>query len=260
MLGEAAIRIGAFVGVLAALGLGETLLPRRRLARPRFWRWLNNIGISSVSTLAARLAVPLAPVALAAVCAERGWGLFHLLGLPGWVSFLLAVAALDLAVYWQHRAFHAWLPLWRIHRMHHADVDFDATTGIRFHPIEIAASLVYKLGLVLALGPSPAAVLTFEVLLNACSMFNHANMRLPLGLDRILRLVLVTPDMHRVHHSTIPSETHANFGFEFPWWDRIFKTYVPQPRDGHTDMKIGLNILRDERYSRLDQLLLIPFS
>jgi sterol desaturase/sphingolipid hydroxylase (fatty acid hydroxylase superfamily) len=190
---------------------------------------------------------------------SRGWGLFHLLDTPLWLSLVVSVAALDFAIYLQHRLFHAVPLLWRLHRMHHADLEIDVTTGARFHPIEILLSMIIKLGVVIALGAPAAAVLMFEVLLNATSMFNHGNVRLPLAADRLLRWVVVTPDMHRVHHSILPRETNSNFGFNLPWWDRLLGTYRPQPEAGHDGMTIGLDIFRDVRELRLDRLLLQPF-
>jgi sterol desaturase/sphingolipid hydroxylase (fatty acid hydroxylase superfamily) len=209
--------------------------------------------------VAARLTVPLAPVALAAIATDRGWGLLNQLDWPLWVEVLVAVLVLDLVVYLQHVLFHAVPALWRLHRMHHADTDIDATTGIRFHPLEIILSLGIKLAAVLALGPAAVAVLLFEVLLNGSAMFNHANLALPRRADALLRLVLVTPDMHRVHHSWHRDETDSNYGFCFPWWDRLLGTYRAQPRDGHTGMTIGLTDFRDPRELSVMRLLTQPF-
>ncbi|MCC7272304.1 MAG: sterol desaturase family protein, partial [Alphaproteobacteria bacterium] len=223
------VRLGCFAGVLAVMAAWEALAPRRPRALPRHGRWPGNLGVVVVSSLALRLLFPVAAVGLAAVAERQGFGLLNLLGLPPWVSFLAALLVLDLAIYAQHVASHAVPILWRLHRMHHADLDIDATTGVRFHPVEIVLSMVFKLAVVALLGPPAVAVLVFEVGLNAAAMFNHANLRLPGGVDRALRLVLVTPDMHRVHHSIVRGERDSNFGFNLPWWDRLFGTYRAQP-------------------------------
>jgi sterol desaturase/sphingolipid hydroxylase (fatty acid hydroxylase superfamily) len=212
-----------------------------------------------VDTVLLRLAFPLLAVGLAALAARQGWGLLNRGTLPAWLAFGLAVLALDLTIYLQHVMFHAVPALWRLHRMHHTDLDFDVTTGLRFHPIEIALSMGIKLAAVTVLGPPPAAVLVFEVLLNGTALFNHGNIRLPLALDRVLRLLLVTPDMHRVHHSIFPSETNSNFGFNLPWWDRLCGTYRAQPRDGHDAMTIGIDQFREPRELWLHRLLVQPF-
>ncbi|MGD9728767.1 MAG: sterol desaturase family protein, partial [Nitrospiraceae bacterium] len=190
---------------------------------------------------------------------SRGWGLLNVLELPRWPGFVFAVVALDLAIYLQHVMFHAVPALWRLHRMHHADLDLDTTTGARFHPIEILLSMVIKFAVIAALGAPPVAVVIFEVLLNATSMFNHANVRMPAGLDRLLRWIVVTPDMHRVHHSIIRNDTNSNFGFNLPWWDRLLGTYQAQPAEGHEGMTIGLDNFRDPKQLRLDRMLLQPF-
>lgn len=256
---ESAIRLGSFLAVLVLAGTAETLWPRRKLTQSKFRRWLSNLSISVISTTALRLMLPLVPTGLALYLADNGWGLFHIIPLPYWITFILTVLLLDLLIYWQHVVFHRYPLLWRLHRMHHIDLDIDASTGVRFHPIEIILSMLLKLATILLLGPPPEAVLTFEVLLNGCALFNHANIRIPLGVDAILRLLVVTPDQHRVHHSTYPNEVNANYGFNFPWWDRMFHTYVAQPRDGHTGMRIGLNIFRDPKYISISRMLSIPF-
>ncbi|KAB7628279.1 sterol desaturase family protein [Alkalilimnicola sp. S0819] len=256
---EPVIRLGFFTGVLALMALWEVFAPRRPQQVGRARRWPSNLALVAVDTLALRLFFPLAAVGMALQAQSAGWGLFNQLALPGWLAVLLSVLALDMIIYFQHRAFHRIPLLWRLHRMHHADLEIDVTTGLRFHPLEILLSMGIKLVAVTALGAPALAVLIFEVLLNATSMFNHANARLPLALDRILRLLLVTPDMHRVHHSVRPEETDSNFGFNLPWWDRLFRSYRPQPRDGHLGMIIGLEYLRDPRELRLDRLLTQPF-
>ncbi len=233
--------------------------PRRRREIPRVLRWTNNFGVVVVDTILVRLTFPIVAVGLALIAEERGWGIFNVIEAPGWVAFIVSVIVLDFVIYLQHILFHAVPALWRLHRMHHADLDFDVTTGLRFHPVEIVLSMGIKLAVVVVLGPPAAAVLVFEVLLNGTAMFNHSNIRIPLGLDRVLRWVIVTPDMHRVHHSVIPQETNSNFGFNVPWWDRLFGTYRAQPAAGHADMTIGIKQFRDPGDLRLDRMLIQPF-
>jgi len=256
---EPMIRLSMFLGILGVMALWEAAAPRRRRDIPRLIRWSNNFAVVIIDTVLVRLTFPLVAVALALLAEERGWGLFNAVESPFWLAFGLSVLALDLAIYLQHVLFHAVPALWRLHRMHHADLEFDVSTGLRFHPLEILLSMGIKLGVVAALGPPAIAVLVFEVLLNATSMFNHSNIRIPLGIDRILRLVVVTPDMHRVHHSVYPNETNSNFGFNLPWWDRFLGTYRPQPRDGHEAMTIGLKQFRNPRDLRIDRMLIQPF-
>ena len=207
--GEAAIRLGFFLGIFLLVALWELARPRRRLSQPRWLRWYANLGVAALNAALVWLLVPLVPVALAVIAESRGWGLLNLVELPFWLEVLLAVIVLDFAIYLQHVAFHAVPALWRLHRMHHADLDFDVTTGARFHPVEILLSLAIKLAAVALIGAPAAAVLAFEILLNATSMFNHGNLRLPGRLDRMLRWIVVTPDMHRVHHSDIPPRQTA---------------------------------------------------
>ena len=252
------VRMAAFAAVLAAMALWEHLAPRRILAHPRALRWPANLGIVMLNTALLRLAVPMAAVGLAAAAGEGGWGLLNQLDLPPGLGLVAAVAALDLVIYIQHVLFHAVPALWRLHRMHHADLDFDVTTGARFHPVEVLISALTKLGAVAVLGPSALAVLLFEVLLNATAMFNHGNVRLPVAADRWLRWAVVTPDMHRVHHSAVPAETNRNFGFSLPWWDRLFGTYLAQPAAGHERMVIGTTEFRDPAELRLHRMLLQP--
>jgi sterol desaturase/sphingolipid hydroxylase (fatty acid hydroxylase superfamily) len=256
---EPAIRLSAFLGVLLVVAACEARAPKREQTVSRRTRWPHNLGLAALNTLIVRGALPLTAVGLAALAEARGWGLLSGRGsLPGWVVVLVSVAALDLAIYLQHVLFHAVPVLWRLHRMHHADLDFDVTTGVRFHPLEILLSLLYKLALIVALGSPALAVMLFEVLLNAGSLFNHANLRLPASVDRVLRRLVVTPDMHRVHHSALSIETNSNFGFTFPWWDWLCGTYRAQPAAGHDAMTIGLEAFRDPRCLRLDQLLIQP--
>ncbi len=256
---EPAIRLGFFVGVFALMAGWEALEPRRARAVARWRRWPNNLGITALNTLAVRFMFPTAAVGFAITAEARGWGLLNTLSLPEWLKILIAIALLDLAIYLQHVTFHAVPVLWRLHRMHHADLDTDLTTGARFHPLEIVLSMVVKIAAVVALGAPAVAVVVFEVLLNATSTFNHGNVRLPENLDRILRWFMVTPDMHRVHHSILPNETNSNFGFQVPWWDRLFGTYRAQPSAGHEGMTIGLEILRDPVQLRIDRMLIQPF-
>jgi sterol desaturase/sphingolipid hydroxylase (fatty acid hydroxylase superfamily) len=256
---QSAIRLSVFLGILVIMALWEAVFPRRVRHISRWVRWPSNLGIVALNTVVLRLLFPTAAVGLALFAEGRGWGLFNYFAIPGWLAVVASVALLDLVIYLQHVMFHAVPALWRLHRMHHADLDIDVTTGARFHPIEIVLSMVIKLSVVAALGPPVIAVLIFEVLLNATAMFNHANARLPLGLDRILRLFVVTPDMHRVHHSIIVSETNSNFGFNLPWWDRWFGTYRAQPEAGHDSMTIGIEQFRKPRDQWLDLMLIQPF-
>ncbi len=255
---EPQLRLAVFLGVLAAMAGWEVLAPRRRREIPRVIRWTNNLALVVIDTIILRMSFPILAVGLAVIGEERGWGLLNVLDLPGWAAILLSIAALDLAIYLQHVMFHAVPALWRLHRMHHADLEFDVTTGLRFHPAEILLSMAIKLAVVAALGPPAVAVLIFEVVLNASAMFNHSNVRLPAGLDRALRWVVVTPDMHRVHHSVIPEETNSNFGFNLPWWDRLLGTYRAQPRDGHQGMTIGIEQFRSRRDLWIDRMLMQP--
>ena len=256
---EPALRLACFIGVLMAMAGWEVLAPRRRQLLSRRVRWPSNLGIAVLNTLLLRVAFPSAAVGVAALATERGWGLLNSIGLPAAAKLVLALVALDLAIYLQHVMFHAVPLLWRLHRMHHADLDVDVTTGARFHPLEILLSMGLKLAVVAALGASAMAVLIFEIALNATSMFNHGNVRLSAPLDRGLRWFVVTPDMHRVHHSVRPHETNSNFGFNLPWWDRLLGTYRAQPVDGHEGMMIGLDSFRDPREVRLDRMLAQPF-
>jgi len=256
---EPLIRGAAFALVLLAMALWEVLASRRPQWISRRQRWPGNLLLVALNTLLVRLLFPLAGVGAALVAAEQGWGLFNLIALPMWLAVVASVIALDMAIYFQHRLFHAAPWLWRLHRMHHADLEFDVTTGLRFHPLEILISMGIKLAMVTLLGAPALAVLIFEVLLNATSMFNHGNVRLPTGIDRGLRLLVVTPDMHRVHHSIIRRETDSNFGFNLPWWDRLFGTYRDQPAAGHLGMTIGIEDFREAHDLRLDRMLLQPF-
>jgi sterol desaturase/sphingolipid hydroxylase (fatty acid hydroxylase superfamily) len=257
---EPAIRLIVFFGVLPVMALWELAAPRRSAALGRWARWPSNLGIVVLNTALVRLLLPMTAVALALVGEREGCGLLHRVALPGWAALPLAVIALDLVVYLQHVMVHAVPLLWRLHRVHHADLHFDVTTGARFHPIEIVLSMLIKFAAILVIGPAPEAVVVFEVLLNATAMFNHGNVRLPEKLDRGLRLIVVTPDMHRVHHSVEDDETNSNFGFNLPWWDRLFGTYRDQPRGGHAGMTIGIHGWRDpQQVDRLPGMLALPF-
>jgi sterol desaturase/sphingolipid hydroxylase (fatty acid hydroxylase superfamily) len=257
---ETVIRLTAFFGVLALVALAEIILPRRRLTASKLRRWASNLGIVFLNSLFVRLLLPATAAGFAVVAAQRGWGVFNVLDAPAWVSIIASVVFLDFAIYLQHVMFHAVPALWRLHRMHHADLDFDVTTGARFHPIEILLSMLIKFAVIAVIGAPAAAVIIFEVLLNATAMFNHGNFRLPAGLDRVLRLFVVTPDMHRVHHSIEDHETNSNFGFNLPWWDRLFGTYKDQPDAGHEAMTIGIRDYREPKLaSDLPGMLILPF-
>lgn len=258
-LNEATIRPGAFITVFAAMAVWEAAAPRRPRSYSRFKRWPGNLGIVVLNTVLLGILLPSGAVGLALVAERRGWGLLNNLPAPTWAALIASVVLLDLAIYLQHVMFHAVPALWRAHRMHHADLDFDVTTGARFHPIEIILSMPIKFGAVAALGASALGVLIFELLLNATSMFNHGNVYLPRKLDRYLRWFVVTPDMHRVHHSIVVEETNSNFGFNLPWWDRLLGTYRAQPAAGHDGMTIGIEQFREARELWLDRMLLQPF-
>ena len=257
---EAAIRLTTFFGIFAVIALWEWRAPRRALTVSKTLRWASNLGLVILNTFLLRLLFPVAAVGLAATAAAQGWGLLNQFPLSPWLAIPLAVMALDLAIWAQHVFFHAVPALWRLHRVHHADLDYDLTTGARFHPIEILLSMLIKFAVILALGPPVVAVILFEVILNGMAMFNHGNVGLPPGLDRRLRWVFVTPDMHRVHHSIAEDETNSNFGFNLSWWDRLFGTYRDQPRAGHLDMTIGIDDHRDLReVAALPGMLALPF-
>ena len=238
----------------------EVLAPRRPLLASKALRWSGNLGVLAIDTLVVSLFFAVLPLAMAQRVQEAGWGVLNAVSFPYWLKVVAGILLLDLAIYLQHVMFHAIPVFWRFHMMHHADVDFDFTTGVRFHPVEILLSTVIKLAAVAVIGPPPLAVLLFEVLLNATSMFNHGNVRFSPAADRFIRLLVVTPEMHRVHHSVIPRETNSNFGFNFPWWDRITGTYRDQPEAGHTGMTIGLKQFQEERRQTLWRMLTLPFK
>jgi sterol desaturase/sphingolipid hydroxylase (fatty acid hydroxylase superfamily) len=257
---EGVIRLGSFAGIFALMATWELIAPCRALAVARSVRWGNNLALVVVNTLLVRLLFPTAAIGVAVFAHAQGWGLLNYVELPSWLALGLALVALDLAIWVQHVLFHAVPALWRLHRVHHADLDYDLTTGARFHPLEIVLSMGIKFGLIAALGPPVLAVLVFEVILNGMAMFNHANVSLPPALDRALRWLLVTPDMHRVHHSIEDDEANSNFGFNLAWWDRLFGTYREQPRAGHRGMVIGIRAHRQPReVSWLPGMLALPF-
>lgn len=258
---EISIRFSFFVVVFALMALAEILAPRRQLVEAKLTRWANNLGLVAFNVVTLRLLFPAAAVGTAIVVNEQGIGILPNTALPYWAKFVLAAVAMDMAIYLQHVMFHALPILWRLHRVHHADLDFDVTTGARFHPIEMIMSMFLKIAVVALLGVPVAVVVAFEVLLNATAMFNHSNVRLPFALDRVLRWVVVTPDMHRIHHSVEIDEANANFGFNLPWWDRLFGTYRAQPRKTHEAMTIGITTFREPaRCDRLPGMLSMPFA
>jgi sterol desaturase/sphingolipid hydroxylase (fatty acid hydroxylase superfamily) len=263
-ISETAFRLAAFLAVFAIMAALELLIPKRRLKAQKSRRWLTNLAIVGLDSLLVRLmaslAVPLAAVAAAFYAERQGFGLLNWIDWPAWLETVIALAALDFALWAQHLASHKVTVLWRLHQMHHADVDIDVTTAIRFHPIEIGLSMLWKIVWVLALGVSPLSVLLFEVILNGAAMFNHANVALPARLDAILRSVIVTPDMHRVHHSVMRREHDSNYGFNLSIWDRAFATYTAQPEKGHQDMTIGLAPYQSADPTRVGWSLTLPFK
>ena len=257
---ELAIRLFFFFTVFAVMAWWEVKAPRRALTLSKTVRWVNNLGLVFLNSFILRLLFPAAAVGVAAFAAEQGWGLLNYYTLPLGLTVLICVVAMDFVIYLQHVLVHAVPTLWRLHRVHHADLDYDVTTGARFHPIEIILSMLIKFATIIVLGAPVVAVVIFEVVLNAMAMFNHGNVGLPRWLERIVRLLLVTPDMHRVHHSTEDNETNSNFGFNLSIWDRLFGTYIAQPRAGHRGMCIGIHKFRQPRWAAwLPGMLLMPF-
>ncbi|WJW76498.1 sterol desaturase family protein [Thiohalobacter sp. IOR34] len=260
MNNEVAIRLGFFFGVFAVMALWELIAPRRALSLSKAVRWANNLGLVFLNSFILRLLFPAAAVGMAAFAQEQGWGLLNYHEVPQGLAILASIVAMDFIIYLQHVLVHAVPVLWRLHRVHHADLDYDVTTGARFHPIEIILSMLIKFATIVVLGPPVVAVVIFEVVLNAMAMFNHGNVRLPAAVDRLLRLLVVTPDMHRVHHSVEDDEANSNFGFNLSWWDRLFGTYRDQPRAGHEGMTIGIHKHRDpKRVTWLPGILALPF-
>jgi sterol desaturase/sphingolipid hydroxylase (fatty acid hydroxylase superfamily) len=259
MTHEGAIRLAFFFGVLIPIALWELFLPRRTLTIHKSVRWIGNMGIIVLNTVALRVLFPVLAIDIAIMARENGWGLLNHYPVPYWTSIAIGVLSLDLIIYLQHVMFHSVPGFWRLHMMHHADLDIDVSTGLRFHPIEIFLSMAIKMAAVAVIGQPPVSVLIFEIALNATSMFNHGNIRMPDRLDAALRRMVVTPDMHRVHHSVAIRETNSNFGFNFPWWDRLFGTYRAQPAAGHVGMVIGLSQFRDAQRLTLPWMLALPF-
>ena len=259
MTHETIIRLSCFIAILVAVAVWEALAPRRPLTSRKTVRWFSNFGIVFLNSVLVKITFSLLPVGLAQIMFDKQAGLLNIITLPFWLKVLLAVLILDFVIYLQHVMFHALPVLWRFHMMHHADLDIDVSTGLRFHPVEIGLSMGIKLGVVVLLGPPAVGVLIFEILLNGTSLFNHGNIRMPAALDRFLRLWIVTPDMHRVHHSVDIKETNSNFGFNLPWWDRLFGTYKAQPKAGHKNMTVGLSQFRDQACLALHWLLVLPF-
>ena len=258
---EGKLRLGFFFGILIVMAIWEVISPRRELSIDKSTRWLSNLGIVVLNTIVLRLLFPAAAVGVALYASKKGYGLFNTIELPFTLVIILSVLLMDMLIYWQHRIFHSVPLFWRIHRMHHADQDIDVTTGSRFHPVEIVLSMLIKFAAVLLLGIPIVAIIIFEIVLNLTAMFNHSNVNLPLSLDKVIRKLIVTPDMHRVHHSVIAKETNSNFGFNLSIWDKLFGSYIAQPSEGHLAMTIGLNEYRDSRVSqRIDEMLLIPFK
>jgi sterol desaturase/sphingolipid hydroxylase (fatty acid hydroxylase superfamily) len=258
---EPVIRLGFFIGTFIVIALWEVIAPKRALTVSKAIRWLNNLGIVVLNTIILRVLFPAAAVGVAAFVSEQGWGLLNYYQLPVVVAIVLSVVAMDFIIYLQHVMVHAIPALWRLHRVHHADLDYDVTTGARFHPIEIILSMLIKFATIVVLGPPVVAVIIFEVILNAMAMFNHGNIRLPKRIDRVIRWLVVTPDMHRVHHSVEDNEANSNYGFNLSIWDRLFGTYIDQPRRGHLGMSIGIHKYRDPReVDQLPGMLMLPFK
>lgn len=256
---EFTIRLISFVLIFILVALWEIRAPRRALTTSKKWRWFNNLSIIAINPVLLRLVFPVLAIGIAQKAQANGWGLLNHFGTPSVIAMVVGIVAMDLVIYLQHVMFHAVPTFWRLHMVHHADLDYDLTTGLRFHPVEIVLSMILKITIIVALGPPVASVLAFEIILNGMAMFNHGNINLPPSADRILRLFVVTPDMHRVHHSVIIRETNSNYGFNLSIWDRLFGTYLAQPSKGHEGMIIGLPQFRDHRRLTLPWLLILPF-
>ena len=257
---EIIIRLGFFLSVFSIMAVWEIIAPRRKLLIPKLLRWSNNLALVFLNTILLRLIFPAAAAGMAIFVNAQGWGLFNYYDVAFPIAVIASVIFMDAMIYLQHVMVHAIPVLWRLHRVHHADPDFDVTTGARFHPLEIMLSMLIKFAVIVLLGPPVLAVIIFEILLNATAMFNHSNVRLNTTLDKYLRLLVVTPDMHRVHHSVEEDETNSNFGFNLPWWDRLFGTYRDQPRNGHQYMTIGIHDFnRPRQVTWLHSMLILPF-
>jgi sterol desaturase/sphingolipid hydroxylase (fatty acid hydroxylase superfamily) len=260
LINELPIRLSFFFGIFAIMALWEIRAPCRTLSVSKGIRWVNNLGLVFLNSFVLRLLFPAAAVGVAAFARQEGWGLLNFYQIPFMLSVIVSVIVMDMVIYLQHVLVHAVPVLWRLHRVHHADLDYDVTTGARFHPIEIILSMLIKFATITVLGPPVVAVVIFEVVLNATAMFNHGNVQLSGKLDRMLRWLLVTPDMHRVHHSVADDEANSNFGFSLPWWDRLFGTYRDQPRNGHKGMTIGIHGYKDpKQVNQLPGMLTLPF-
>jgi sterol desaturase/sphingolipid hydroxylase (fatty acid hydroxylase superfamily) len=257
---EVFVRFISFCGIFVFMAAWEIIAPRRSLSNPRGGRWFNNLTLTFLNSMIVRWLFPVTAIGFALYSREHNWGIFNVVEIPLWATGILSVVALDLTIYAQHVFFHKIPLLWRFHRMHHTDLDIDVTSGARFHPVEIIMSMGIKMAIIVILGAPAGSVLIFEVLLNATSMFNHSNVFMNYRIDRLLRIFMVTPDMHRVHHSVIIQETNSNFGFNLPWWDRLFGTYRDQPASGHEAMTIGLANYRDQKWLTLPWMLVVPFS
>ncbi len=258
---EMPVRLSFFFGMFAIIAVWEIHAPRRKLTVSKGVRWVNNLSLIFLNSFILRFLFPTAAVGVALVAQQKGWGLLNTYQMSFWSALVISVIAMDFVIYLQHVMVHAIPVLWRLHRVHHADLDYDVTTGARFHTIEIILSMLIKSATIMVLGPPLIAVVIFEVLLNATAMFNHGNIYIPEKVDRILRLFVVTPDMHRVHHSVKASLANSNFGFSFPWWDRIFGTYLAQPEEGHVQMKLGIEDFRDPiQVNYLPGMLLMPLA
>lgn len=257
---EIQIRLGFFFGIFIVMALWELLAPRRVLLVPKLMRWSNNLALVVINSFVLRLLFPAAAVGMAVFADQQGWGAFNYYDVALYITVPISVVLMDGVIYLQHVMVHAVPALWRLHRVHHADPDFDVTTGSRFHPLEIILSMMIKFAVIIVLGPPVLAVIIFEIVLNATAMFNHSNVWLNPAIDKYLRLIVVTPDMHRVHHSVDADETNSNFGFSLPWWDRLFGTYRAQPRGGHEAMHIGIHQYnKPEQVVWLHKLLVLPF-
>ena len=256
---EVFIRLSFFCGIFVFMAVWEIITPRRSLSNPRGTRWFNNLTLTFLNSMIVRWLFPITAIGIALYSREHNWGIFNVLEIPKWATGIMSIVVLDLTIYAQHVFFHKIPLFWRLHRMHHTDIDIDVTTGARFHPIEIIISMVIKMAIIVILGAPAWSVLIFEILLNATSMFNHSNVFMNYRIDKFLRTFLVTPDMHRVHHSVIIQETNSNFGFNFPYWDHLFGTYRDQPASGHEVMTIGLANYRDRKWLTLPWMLAVPF-
>ncbi|PKN52019.1 MAG: hypothetical protein CVU55_09040 [Deltaproteobacteria bacterium HGW-Deltaproteobacteria-13] len=257
---EPFIRIAFFVAIFVVISIAELFRPRRILAASKQKRWINNLLLGFTGTVLSRILLPIMPVGAALFCLEKKWGLMNYYHFPSWAAVICGVVLLDLAIYLQHRMFHLVPVFWRLHKVHHIDQDIDLTTGLRFHPLEIILSAMIKITAVAAIGAPPASVIIFEIVLNGITMFNHGNLNIPKRADSLIRLLIVTPDMHRVHHSVIVQETQSNYGFNLSWWDRIFRTYREAPQGGHELMKIGLNGYDELKYLQFLPIMMVPFE